>query len=482
MIQFGGLASGLDTAAIIEAILNVERVPIHSLEADRQNEQGKLSLIGTLKGHVQALRDKAEELSSLSGFLSHTITPSEEGVASFSVSGAPVAGSHTLKVTQLAQASRFTFTDTVADPDTDLGAGDISFNINGTAYQLTVGAADSSLNEIRDALNSLAGGDITANVVNTGTSASPQYQLVIAGDATGLSNALTGLTSTVAGLTDANVVELTTAQNAIAEVDGLTVNRDSNVFADVVDGITFTAEAADASKTISFTAAIDSEGIKSKLQGFVDAYNAVIAFTNTQNTYTEDDGVGGALFGDPMLRTVRSTLSSSLFNVDISTVVADSAGFSTLSLVGIKLATDGTLSIDDAKLEAKLAEDPDAFADLFTDSDGFSNTGALANTPAFFVDQTADDGVFDNLFRNIDQLVDDLVLADGSSVNGLFKRRESTINGNIDRINDRIEVLELRLEQTELSLIARFSALEEVIAGLNAQGDFLSQSLANQNQ
>ena len=38
MIQLGGLASGLDTAAIIEAILNVERVPINQLEADKRED------------------------------------------------------------------------------------------------------------------------------------------------------------------------------------------------------------------------------------------------------------------------------------------------------------------------------------------------------------------------------------------------------------------------------------------------------------
>ena len=68
----------------------------------------------------------------------------------------------------------------------DLGAGDISFNIDGTAYNVSVAADASSLNEIRDELNSLTGDDITANVVNVGTESSPQYQLVIAGNDTGV--------------------------------------------------------------------------------------------------------------------------------------------------------------------------------------------------------------------------------------------------------------------------------------------------------
>lgn len=482
MIQFGGLASGLDTAAIIQAVLNVERVPINQLQAQRADEQQRLSLVGTLQGHVQKLRDAAENLSTLGGFLSHKITPSLEGIASFSVTGSPNPGSHTLEVLQLAAASRFTFTDVVTDPDVDLGAGNIEFDIDGTHYTLSAAAGDSSLNEIKNALNTLAGEDITASVVNVGTASSPQYQLVVAGKETGLENALTGLTSTVAGLTNGNLLELTSAQNAEVKVDGLTVERATNTFADVVEGLSFTVQAANPGNPITFTSEIDTEGIKTKLQGFVDAYNAVIGFVNDQNTFSLEEGTGGPLFGDSLLRSVRSTLSGALFDVDIAKVVADTAGFSTLALVGIQLATDGTLSIDDAKLDAKLAADPDAFADLFVDHDGFDNGGATANTLDYFTDQTSDDGIFDNLFRSIDRIVEDLELANGSSIKGIFDLRTDTFNANIKRIDDRIRILEERLVTTEAQLVAQFSALEELMAGLNAQSSFLQQSLSIQQQ
>lgn len=474
MIQFGGLASGLDTNAIIQAILGVERVPITQLQSNRETEQRKLSLLGTLEGHVKTLRDRAEDLSTRSGLLSHRVTPSAEGVASFSVTGDVEAGSHTLVVEQLASSSRFTFSDLVNDADLDLGAGDIEFDVDGTHYTLSVAAGDSSLNEIRDALNALAGDDVTASVVNVGTTSSPQYQLVIAGKETGQEHAISGLTSSVAGLTDGNIVELTTAQNARVVVDGLTVERATNVFDGVVEGLSFTAQAADAAKTISFVTELDTDGIVEKLQGFVDAYNDVIEFIGSQSTFSEDNGAGGPLFGDPILRSVRSAISSPLFSLNIATVVADTEGFSTLQLLGIDLQSDGTLSLDEEQVAAKLAQDPDAFADFFVDTDGFDNGGASVNTAAYFVDQTADDGIFDNLFRSLDQLVDGLELSDGSQLDGLFDLRKETINKNIARIDDRIEVLEERLDATEQQLITRFSALEQLIAGLNSQGSFLS--------
>ena len=62
-------------------------------------EQKKIDLLGTLSGHVDALRDKARDMSTMAGFLHFRVQPSEEGYASFSVSSGASAGAHTLRVT-----------------------------------------------------------------------------------------------------------------------------------------------------------------------------------------------------------------------------------------------------------------------------------------------------------------------------------------------------------------------------------------------
>jgi flagellar hook-associated protein 2 len=69
-ISFGGLGSGLDTNAIIRALLDVERVPINALEAKKSSTQQKSSLIATVEGYVDTLRTRAKELSTLTDFLS----------------------------------------------------------------------------------------------------------------------------------------------------------------------------------------------------------------------------------------------------------------------------------------------------------------------------------------------------------------------------------------------------------------------------
>ena len=76
MISFGGIASGLDTNAIINALVQSESIPIHQLQAKKSVQQSKLDLIGTFKGHLKALQEKANKLSKLSDFLAFKVNSS----------------------------------------------------------------------------------------------------------------------------------------------------------------------------------------------------------------------------------------------------------------------------------------------------------------------------------------------------------------------------------------------------------------------
>ena len=461
-IQFGGLASGLDTQAIISAILEAERVPIFQLEQQRATEQDRLSVIGTFEGLVKALRDKAKELVDGEGFFARSLHIGTEGVAEFSVEEGAQTGTHDLTVIRLAQADRYSFEPGRVDPDASLGTGSISFTYDGQPISVEISAGSDSLNGIADAINDQAGDAVTANVVNTGTSASPSYQLVITANDTGRDFTIDNLD--VTGVNLGTEVQLTEAENAAVEIDGLQVERSTNVFENVIPGVTFTAISTGEfgfGASTTFSIDVDPEGIKENVQSFVDAYNEVIDFINTQSDYDPDAGAGGPLFGDAALSSVRNTIQSALLDVDITQVQNDSAGFSTLGLVGIDLDKDGRLSIDDAQFSDKIAENLDAVADLF-------------------INET--DGIFVKLEAGFEDLLDDATSTSGTAIPGLFDRRRETINDIIDDIGDRIERLERNLERREEALVAQFANLEQLIGGLNAQGSFLSSLGQNQSQ
>jgi len=488
MFTFGGLASGLDTNTIIQQLVALERLPIQQLEAKKAAEQSRLDLVGTLSGLVKDLQARAAALSTAQSFLSYTASISHEGIANVSATGEAQSGSHTLLVEQLAQADRWAF-DGVVDPSVNLASADgesVSFTVNGTNYDVPLTAAASSLYDISNAINDAAGDDVTASVVNAGTASAPDWQLVLSSDETGEDFALSGLSSTVSGLsvdgTPGSPNHVAQASNAIAIVDGITIERSGNTLDDVLEGVTIDLLSADPAQQVTIQVGADTEAITSRVQDLVDSYNAVIGFINEQNAYTEDDGVGGELFGDSLLSQVKRTIDDALFNVDIATVQADTEGYSTLGLIGIDRENDGTLSIDSDKLSAKLNGNLEALMDLFADLDGFDNEGAAVNSPGYYVDSgTVDSGLAATLDRAIDAMFGILDNVGGTTIQGIFDTRTEAINARIERFNDRIEAREVYLIQYEERLVRRFTALEELMSGLNAQGMALQNALSGLN-
>ena len=181
---------------------------------------------------------------------------------------------------------------------------------------------------------------------------------------------------------------------------------------------------------------------------------------------------------------MRGNINRALFNVDADVVAGDTEGYSTLSLVGINQANDGTLSIDATVFDDKLAGNIELFADLFIDSDGFDNGGADPNTGEYFEDTTADSGLAASLVREIDRMFGtyegpiDPVTGERLTLDALFDLKEDTIRTAMKRFDDRIESMEQRMEGFERNLVMRFARLEELMGALNAQGAALAGALA----
>jgi flagellar hook-associated protein 2 len=468
-IQIGGLASGLDTAAIIQALVQAEGIPINALEQQKNSNQSKLNLIGTLDGHLSKLQGLADKLSEAPNFLKNKVTIAAEGVASFESSGGSGLGSYTLDVLSLASIDRYSFSP-VDDADADLGGAEVTFDYNGESFSIDLAPGSSSLNDLAEEINTQAAGKVKATVIQAGTSSDPKYTLVLEGENTGADYALANLAVT-SGTPSFDVEEqLSIASNSVIELNGLRIERDSNEIQGAVSGLTINLEGV-TTGPVDFTVGLDTEGILGTLKEFVSAYNAVAGFIEGQSNYSEDDGPSGALFGDPLLRTVSNSVRNALFG---SQNVNSSSSFGSLGLLGMKLNLDGTITLDEAKATQKLTEDPQAFEDFFVDLDGFDNGGAVAGSSGFYTDTTSDSGVFMQLSKALARMLDKQTLSNGTSVDGLITARKSTLQADMKRYDDRIADLEERLAIFEDSLVQKFANLEQVLGGLQAQQSYLS--------
>jgi flagellar hook-associated protein 2 len=374
--------------------------------------------------------------------------------------------------------------DGVLDPGTDLATAanqTVSFDYDGTTYSVAFGTTTSTLNEIASGINTVASGKVAATVVNSGTDASPNWQLVLTAHDTGEDFRLDNLTSTVTGLVvngaspNAQGVaqsrnNISVGQNAIAVIDGLTVERTSNDFTGVIAGVTLSLLQQDINTTVTLTVAPDKAAVKSKVKEFTDAYNEVVKYIKTQNSYDEESGAGGPLFGENALKTIQRTLNGVMFGQTSAQISADTTGYGTPRLVGIESNADGTLKINDKVMDAKMDADLAAFGNLFADTDGFDNGGAAVGSANYYVDQTTDTGLGDDLARAIDAVVKSYGNGNGQFFKGVFDVRVEAWTANIKQLNERIDQRETRLTRYEDQLKARFSALESLMARLQSQG------------
>jgi flagellar hook-associated protein 2 len=79
-ITFGGLATGLNTQAIIEGLVAVERRPITLLKNQQAKLQEKTKLYQDLSGKLAALKTAVTKLSTTANFFIKTAKSSKEDV------------------------------------------------------------------------------------------------------------------------------------------------------------------------------------------------------------------------------------------------------------------------------------------------------------------------------------------------------------------------------------------------------------------
>jgi len=444
-ISFGGLASGLDTQAIISALVAVEERPIFQLERTKSSLKKQKSLFGDLNGLLDKLTDAAKALKTTSSFLQMKATSSNEDILTASASSTATPGTYGVTVEALAKgqvnsAGSSSATDPIANTNPSVT---LQLDVGGNSYFIS---AANNLEAIASAINSEDDANETgvrAEVVDTGSGAAAgeRYQLVIRGEEPGAENSFTLAVDEGGTGFDDLVAELNTdpvvATDSHIKVNGLDIYRSSNTIADLFGGITLDLKSVDAQE-VTITVATDGEETSTKVKELVDAYNAAVDFFEAQNVLDEEGGAQSELFGDTTLRSIRTSMRSI---VGGSVTTTGNEAYQLLSQIGITADTKGKLEFNQSKFEEALAEDEAAVTALFSDTTN---------------------GIAARLETQIDLYTD--------SVDGLIKTRNDGFDRRIKQTTTRIENAERRLEQYEKSLTVKYANLEQLLSRLQGQG------------
>ncbi len=431
-ISFSGLATGLDTASIVDQLVEIKRAPIYRLQDDTKSYQNQITALDTLKTKLLALQTAAQAIDTANEFSSLAASSSDDTILGVTAGTDAAAGSYDIVVNSLATAQK-DISQGYDSTSTSVGEGIISFTVNGTTTDLNL-TGFNSLESLKNQINNDVPG-VNASIVFDGASTGG-YHLVLSSTEAGSDGAYTVDMSGMSGGTTPILANEQVAEDASLTIDGIAVTATSNNSSDVISGLTLNLKSADIGTTVHVNVSMDTEGISEKVSSMVDAYNDLFTYINSQNEKEAD------LRSNPTLRSVGNRVEN-LFISGLSGGLGDITNF---FQVGITRGDDRQLVFDKTDFADAIASDFSGARDLFIEREG--NLGKM-----YLLDSAIDD-MTDNF-------------------EGLFKISTDSLNRKIDYADDSIARYERSVESYRTTMERKFTAMEAMVAQLQAQGNYL---------
>lgn len=449
-MNFLGIGSGLDLSTMLDSLVQVASQPkVQQLGEKEAETRNSISGLGTLSSLLSDFQDASDALkdSTLYNQRATSITqPSSGDVVSVEADTTAVTGSYDIEVKDLAQGTKGYTSQINTDHDADLGVTDtLTFSLPDTSspdFSISI-TSDMSLNEIRDAINEADDNfGVSVNVVD----GQLVYTSSVTGDAADKELKVDAATDNrfdfEAGVSGTTIQS---AQQAEIVIDGITVNSDTNEFDGQVSGLTITALKESAGDVAEVDVTLDTDSVKTKIEEFAEAYNALREGMNTLKGSTDDDGnfTPGKLTGDPIIRNLESVLG----NVLTQQVTGAASGVDTLYAVGLDIESDGTLSVDSDRLNDVLSDNFSDLDELFTGTDGLAYT----------------------LSDQLDSYL---------GFTGIIQGKEDSYNDILDDLEKQYEDHARYIEGYQKTLQQQFTALDSTVAQLNATMSYIGPQLA----
>jgi flagellar hook-associated protein 2 len=301
---------------------------------------------------MKELQDFLADMSSTTDVIASSATSSNEDALSATTTGEAQKGSFSIKIDSLANSARMR-SEGLADSSTEFGEGTLSIQVFGEDSVDIDVAAGESLSQVRDKINA-ATDLVSASIIDTGDGAYLSMSSAKEGHEVGgaATDALQVSHSASAGA-DRTFSVVEEASNAVFEVDGLRVERQSNQIDHVLQGLTLNLDQT-TTEAVELNVEPDVQKTRERFESFMEKYNAVIEIIQENNEESASS---------------RERALSDMRDVLISTVAPGSTEVSNLASIGIESSrATGELSIDSTTLEDALVSNSEAISSLFGDA------------------------------------------------------------------------------------------------------------------
>ncbi|MCX4162459.1 MULTISPECIES: flagellar filament capping protein FliD [Paraburkholderia] len=441
----GSTNSSLDVDNLVKALVTAKTAGRNAQITNKQTlDNTQLSAIGKLKAALSALQTAVSGLADGSALAKFSATASGNGLTATTSTGA-TGGNYALDISTVATAHKLS--SNAFAKDTTFGSGTLTVAVGGKSMDVNLDASNHTLAGVAAAINGASNNPgVTATVV----SAADGQHLVVTSKATGAANtvSLAAGSGVDARLNSSGFREVSAAQDAQLTIDGNPVKSATNTISDALPGVTINLAPGAANTKQTLTVAADDTASTTALNNFVTAYNAYVTTAHSLSTYTPNAAAGsqaGPLLGDAMLRDITNGLADTL-----SRGVAAGGKTHSLSAIGMDLQHDGTLKLDNAKLQTALTSHDGSVAALFNTSNGI---GKSLNKFATNYVQTS----------------------------GLIDTRTQALNSDLSTLQNQAKQLQTYSTTLTSQYNAQFTALNKLMTTMNNNKNYLTQLFGGNN-
>lgn len=446
-MKIDGLVSGLKTAEMIDALMNVHAIPKTLLTAKITDRNSIISNLQSLNTSLQDMFEKAKKAATATSLAAFTATSSAESVT---VSTGAKATAFSTSVVVDAVASAHSVVTAAAGADAWGGTFTVVAS-DGTKTEIT--PTGSGPADLAKAINASKSG-VIATVVPAGSDADgkPLSRIQLTADETGAEAAFALHRGTAAQVTAGTSTDIATESGAAVIAQGSdarirlfagtaaeqTLTSGTNTFA-VAEDINVTVSKVSADP-VTVSVALDAKAQTASAEAFIkDIAGILTRIDNGSKATIGEQGEKtrlGVFTGDSTVRSLRGALAAA--------VQAPVDGLSP-STIGIAIDEKGVLKFDAEKFAKALADDPEATQEMFSQI-----AGRVQETTGQYSDK----------------------------YDGLLTQRVTGQQAEVKTLQTQVERWDLRLEQRRATLERTYAQLEVQLSSLQSQSSWLTSQLA----
>ncbi len=402
---------------MVSAYRKTQQPKIDALNTKKQTLQKRQTFFNTLNSKLSTLIGNIDTFTAsnaASKFITRSITSSDSTVLTATASSTANIGVNSVKVDRLATGDLLISDRMTLAGTTSLAPNTYSFTINGVTGNVTLDAADDTNEEVMQklasAINNTTNIGVTASYIkvdstygkftltssDTGAVNDIDFTDSAVLTAFGITNAAlnphtatrTVATELTAGFQTANYNDL----DAKVQINGVNIYRASNTINDALTGLTINLLKPQnvADQAVTMTTSVDSAAVENLIQPILNTYNDILKFLKQDSSILRSDASISNLYSKIRL----------LVSDEVTTVNPGDPKY--LTDIGIKIGSDGTLTIGDKnRLLELLKADPQKVSNLFTSGDSF-----VAKLNSTISNLTGADGLIPARTKSLSQQID----------------------------------------------------------------------------